>query len=177
MEFEEDIKLLKAKMKQLETEYEQWFAGAVMVPPWATRKVVENIIKKYNRNPPQALADRSVFQMHQSKFNVYSEMWERRMRLKEEGKLPSGREEHSRRAASSTPRAGAEKKDKFREVFETFVAAKEKAGQGTKNLSYENFQKHLKKQADKVRAKHGYDVDFGVSTKEGKISLVARRRK
>ncbi len=57
MGFEEDMKLLKDKMKQLETEYEQWFAGAVMVPPWATRKVVENIIKKYNRNPPQALAD------------------------------------------------------------------------------------------------------------------------
>ncbi len=115
--------------------------------------------------------------MHQFKFNVYSEMWERRMRLKEEGKLPTGREEHSRRITGSPPRPVAEKKDKFREVFETFVAAKEKAGQGTKNLSYENFQKHLKEQAEKVRAQHGYDVDFGVSTKEGKISLVARRKK
>jgi hypothetical protein len=104
-------------------------------------------------------------------------MWERRMRLKEEGRLPGGREEHSRRIAPQTPRAAAEKKDNFREVFETFVAAKEKAGQGAKNLNFESFRKHLEKQAEKVRAKHGYDVDFGVSTKGDKVSLVARRRK
>jgi hypothetical protein len=176
--FEEDMRLLQERMKQLETEYEQWFAGALRVPPWATRKIVENVIRRYNRNPPQALAEQSVFQMHQSKFNAYSEMWERRIRLKEEGRLPSGREEHPRKVApSAPPQAAKEKGDNFRGVFDTYIAAKEKAGQGTKQLNYDNFRRHLEKQAEKVRSQHGYDVDFGVSTKDGKISLVARRKK
>jgi hypothetical protein len=95
--FEEDMNRLKQKMRQLETEYEQWFSGAMQVPPWETQKAVENIIRFYNRNPPHGLAEQSVFQMHQSKYNVYSEMWNRRMRLKEEGKLPTGKEERVRR--------------------------------------------------------------------------------
>ncbi len=178
MGFEEDMRLLKERMKQLETEYEQWFAGALKLPPWATRKVVENVIKKYNRAPPRALAEQSVFQMHQSKFNVYTEMWERRMRIKEEGRSPSGREERSRRVVPSTPpQAAKEKADKFRVVFDSYVAAKEKVGQGTKQLNYDSFRRHLEKQSEKVRSQQGYDVDFGVSTKDGKISLVARRKK
>ena len=59
MGFEEDMMRLKQKMKQLETEYEQWFSGALPVPPWETQKYIENIIKFYNRNPPNGLAEQS----------------------------------------------------------------------------------------------------------------------
>ena len=84
MGFLEDMEALKRGMKQLETEYEQWFAGALRQPPWATKKKVEGIIRNYSRTPPQNLAEQAVFQMHQAKFTTYSEMWNRRMRLQEE---------------------------------------------------------------------------------------------
>jgi hypothetical protein len=169
---------LKQKMKQLETEYEQWFSGAFPVPPWETQKAVENIIRFYRRNPPHGLAEQSVFQMYQSKYNVYSEMWNRRMRLKEEGKLPTGKEERVRRVSTPKGEEAAPTQDKFRQVFESYVNAKQKAGQSSAKLSYENFKRQLESRAQQLRVERGYDdVDFGVSVKDGKVSLVARRKK
>lgn len=177
MGFEEDMNRLKQKMKQLETEYEQWFSGALQVPPWETQKAVDNIIRFYNRNPPHGLAEQSVFQMHQSKYNVYSEMWNRRMRLKEEGRQATGKEERSRRV-SVRQKEPATEKDRFRQVFESYVSAKEKTGQSPGKLSFENFKRQLESRAKQLRVERGYDdVDFGVSVKDGKVSLVARRKK
>lgn len=174
MGFEEDMNLLMQKMKQLETEYEQWFSGALAKPPWGTQKLIENIIKRYGRNPPSSLTERSVFQMHQAKFNSYSEMWARRTRLKEEGRL-AGREERVRRSAPPTASSGSEQ-DELRRVFDNYVAAKQKAGQGTGKLTYDSFRQKLAQQAEKLK-KRGHDVDFGVSVKDGKVSVVARRKK
>lgn len=175
MGFEEDMALLTRKMKQLETEYEQWFSGALLTPPWQTQKVVDEIVRRYGRNPPQSLMERSVFMMHQAKYNSYSEMWARRMRLKEEGKLLTGKEERVKRALQ-TDKSAETGKDEFRKVFDSYVAAKKKAGEPTGKLTYDSFRKKLSQQADKFR-KTGKDVDFGVSIKDGKVSVVARRKK
>jgi hypothetical protein len=165
-------------MKQLETEYEQWFSGALPVPPWETQKFVENIIKFYNRNPPHSLTEQSVFQMHQAKYNSYSEMWNRRMRLREEGKLATGKEERVRKAKPRAEEGPGPEKDKFREVFESYVSAKKKTGQAPGKLSYDHFKRQLEARAKQLRVERGYDdVDFGVSIKGGKVSLVARRKK
>jgi hypothetical protein len=173
--FEEDMALLTQKMKQLETEYEQWFSGALLTPPWQTQKIVDEIVKRYGRNPPQSLMERSVFMMHQAKYNSYSEMWARRMRLKEEGKLVTGKEERAR-VTRQADRPTESSQDEFRNVFDSYVAAKEKAGESTGKLTYDSFRKKLSQQADKFR-KSGKDVDFGVSIKGGKVSVVARRKK
>ncbi len=76
---------LKREMKQLETECEQWFSGALRQPPWETKKKIVALIRRYNTSPPQNLAEQSVFQMLQAKFTTYNEMWNRRERMKEEG--------------------------------------------------------------------------------------------
>jgi hypothetical protein len=177
--FEEDMMRLKQKMKQLETEYEQWFSGALPKPPWETQKAVENIVRFYSRNPPPSLAEQSVFQMHQAKYNVYSEMWNRRIRLKEEGRLPTGKEERVRRDVPPSAEEGkARERDSFQDVFDSYVAAKQKTGQSAGKLSYDNFKRQLQARAQQLRVERGYkDVDFGVSIKDGKVSLVARRKK
>lgn len=180
MGFKEDMEQLRRDMKQLEIEYEQWFSGATPKPPLDTRKRVEDLIRRYNVSMPQNLAEAQLFQMHQSKFNSYSEMWNRRIRLKEEGRLPGQREAaRPARAESAKPEPKAPARvDKFREVFDQFVAAKQKTGQGSAGMSYEAFRQKLAQQADQLRAKGGYrDVDFGVSIKDGKVSIVAKPKK
>ena len=183
MGFFEDMERLKRGMKQLETEYEQWFSGALRQPPWDTKKKIEAIIRRYNTSPPSNLAEQSVFQMLQSKFTTYSEMWNRRERLKEEGRLPGGREtrpKHVARTGSSAgkpERAASRKEDPFRQVFDKYVAAKQEAGQSTGNLNYDSFRRVLDKQAKQLRSGGYKDVDFGVSMKGGKVSVVARPKK
>ena len=179
MGFHEDMARLQRFMKTLEREYEQWFSGALTTPPWKTKKIVDDIVQHYNRNMPQNLTEQSIFTMHQAKYNTYTEMWNRRMRLQEEGKLVTGREERPRvQPRPSRPEESASGDDSLRKVFDTFVAAKQKAGEGTAKLNYESFRKTLEKQAHQLREKRGYrDVNFGVSVKDGKVSVVARPKK
>ena len=181
MGFHEDMAKFMRHFKMLEREYEQWFSGALPTPPWDTLRVCETIIRDYARSPPRNLSEQSIFSMHQAKFNTYMEMWNRRMRLKEEGKLPSGRSERSKRAAAPPPSpggGGGGGDDHYRKVFDSYVAAKQKAGEATEKLQYESFKKALKKQADQLRTTRGIDnVNFGVSIKDGKVSVVARKKK
>jgi len=209
MGFPEDMELLKRLMKQLEVEYEQWFSGALPKPPVESKKRVEGIIRRYNVRGPQNLGEAAVFQMHQSKYNSYSEMWNRRVRLKEEGRLQTGKEvHHPPRAAAAPEEPSAQRvgggaptqqenaaraktgaparrgettssgESTYRKVFEDFVAARKKAGQGTESLNFESFKQQLTKQAEQLRTRGGYrDVDFGVAIKDGKASVVARPKR
>jgi hypothetical protein len=179
MSFQEDMSKLQRYFKLLEREYEQWFAGVVPKPPSDTKKVVEDLVRKYNVTPPRNLSEQSLFMMLQARYTTYNEMWNRRTRLKEEGRLPGGPEEKIRRSAPA-PRSApqAAPSDHYREVFDSFVAAKQKAGEATSKLSYETFRKTLEKQADQLRSARGFkDVNFGVSVKDGKVSVVARPKK
>lgn len=180
MGFHEDMARLIKHFKMLEREYEQWFSGALPTPPWDTQRVCENIVREYNRNPPRNLSEQTIFSMHQAKFNTYMEMWNRRMRLKEEGKLPTGRTERTKRVAPPPPPAagGGGGEDHYRKVFDSYVAAKQKAGEATEKIKFESFKNALKKQADQLRSSRGIkNVNFGVSIKDGKVSVVARKKK
>jgi hypothetical protein len=182
MGFQEDMAKLQRTFRLLEREYEQWFSGALPKPPSDTQKVCDEIVKRYNISPPRNLSEQSLFSMLQARYNTYMEMWNRRTRLKEEGRLPGQREGKKpppkAAAPKPAPKPAAAPSDPFRQVFETFVAAKQKAGEATTKLSYESFRKTLEKQADQIRTAKGFkDVDFGVTVKDGKVSVVARPKK
>ena len=179
MGFQEDMRDLAKNFKLLEREYEQWFSGALVTPPWTTQKKCEHIVREYSRNPPQNMSEQSIFAMHQAKFATYMEMWNRRMRLKEEGRLPTGRKERSKRvpAPTASPGGGAGD-DPYRKVFDSYVTAKQSAGEATAQLNYDSFKNALQKQADQLRTNRGIqNVNFGVSVKNGKVSVVARKKK
>lgn len=177
MGFQEDMAKLQRTFRLLEREYEQWFSGALPKPPSETQRVCEEIVRRYNISPPRNLSEQSLFSMLQARFNTYMEMWNRRTRLKEEGRLPGG-PESKKRSAPRPPPPSAAAADPFRDVFDSFVAAKKRAGEATTKLSYESFRKTLEKQADQIRAAKGFkDVDFGVTVKDGKVSVVARPKK
>ena len=103
------------------------------------------------------------------------------MRLKEEGKLPTGREERSKRVVASPQRSQSAESgsaDPYKKVFDNYVTAKRQAGESTEKLNYDSFRNALKKQADQLRSSRGIqNVNFGVSLKDGKVSVVARRKK
>jgi hypothetical protein len=176
MGFQEDMAKLQRTFRLLEREYEQWFSGALPKPPSDTQRICEEIVKRYNVSPPRNLSEQSLFSMLQARYNTYMEMWNRRTRLKEEGRLPGARD--GKRSAPKPSPPPVAPSDPFRQVFDSFVAAKQKAGEATTKLNYESFRKTLEKQADQIRAAKGFkDVDFGVTVKDGKVSVVARPKK
>ena len=49
-ETERDLQRLEAALKQLEAEYNMFFAGRLPRPPWETRGRVEALVKRYDRS-------------------------------------------------------------------------------------------------------------------------------
>ncbi len=79
--------------------------------------------------------------------------------------------------AARTQAAGASNDPdaRLRRVFDQYVDAKKDLGESTETLSYAKFKAQLEKQVETIRQKtQCKDVDFGVTRKDGKVSLTAR---
>jgi len=64
--------------------------------------------------------------------------------------------------------------ERFREIFQQFVATKKQCGESTDALTFESFAAKLRQNEDTVRQKTGCEkVDFKVYIKEGKAALKA----
>ena len=48
-ETERDLQRLAVELRQLEAEYNMYFAGRLPKPPWETRSRVDALIKQYDR--------------------------------------------------------------------------------------------------------------------------------
>ena len=58
---QKDLQALAAGLKQLEAEYNMFFAGRLPRPPWETRNRVQTLVKKWDRGYIQSAADRFQF--------------------------------------------------------------------------------------------------------------------
>jgi hypothetical protein len=95
-ETERSLQLLEAEIRRLETEYNMYFAGRLRTPPWETRRRVEDMIKQIDRVYIPNYGDRFRFNTIQSRVIKLAELWDRGMRVREEGRagpfVPRGNE-------------------------------------------------------------------------------------
>jgi hypothetical protein len=193
MSTEGDLDQLEAMLRQLQIEWEKFFGGVEKKPPNELRARVDALVKKYAYAEIRNNTERFRYQALSSRFNTFSELWNKRMRAIEEGR-PVGL--HGRAAAiaapaaarsaaaapAAAPGAGGEirvrspEKDEsaVRALYERFVQARQEAGEkGT--VRFDNFQKLISQQATRIMADKGARaVDFRLETKEGKVSLKAK---
>src|SRR4029450_8274181 len=85
-DIQKDLTTLEADLKRLEAEYNMFFAGRLPRPPWETRGRVEALIKRWDRGYIQGSADRFRFEMLQTRFQKFTELWDRGLRAREEGR-------------------------------------------------------------------------------------------
>src|SRR5204862_757188 len=83
---QKDLQLLAAGLKQLEAEYNMFFAGRLPRPPWETRNRVAALVKKWDRGYIQTAADRFQFDTLQRRFQTFVDLWDRGLRSREEGR-------------------------------------------------------------------------------------------
>jgi len=83
---ERDLQKLETGLKNLEAQYNMFFAGRLPKPPWETRTSVENLVKRYDRGFIQNYADRFRFQTLQSRWATLIELWDKGLRAREEGR-------------------------------------------------------------------------------------------
>ena len=182
-ETERELQRLEAGLKQLEAEYNMFFAGRLPRPPWETRSRVEGLVKKLDRSYIQNYGDRFRFSTLQSRFAAFIDLWDRGLRAREEGR--PGPFSRKPAATARTP-AKAEDKilfvasfrdpmkemDKLHDLYDTLRDAREQLGE--QNIPFHKFTELVKSQVSKLKKEGAPEVAFRVSVKDGKLNFTAR---
>jgi hypothetical protein len=180
-----DLDLLEKSITALKLDYERFFSGDVKVPPLPARKSVEQVLRRVGNAPVEKVAERFRLQALQSRFTTHSDLWEKRLLAREEGRGPvrlAGRARLVERGASppagdaSAPGSvkGSGRGD-LRSLFERYCAARAAAGEDVSRLRYDRFEELVKKQAAEIRKVTGATrLAFDVQTRDGKVRLVGR---
>lgn len=81
----EDLNLLERNIDTLKHDYEQYFVGVNKTPPTTLRTAAERLIRKYSGMGINNAGLRFRYHNLVARFNTLSELWTRRLRMREEG--------------------------------------------------------------------------------------------
>jgi hypothetical protein len=182
---DKDLKRLETELKQLEVEYNMFFAGRLPRPPWETRNRVEALVKHYDRAHIPNYGDRFRFATLQSRYATFIDLWDRGMRAREEGR--PGPFSHARAAETSKRepeyrvihvaafRDPVREIDKLTDLYESLSEARKEVGDD--QVPFHKFAELVKTQVQKLRATGSPEVAFRVAVKNGKVNFTARALK
>jgi hypothetical protein len=185
-DIKKDLMTLEADLKRLEAEYNMFFAGRLPRPPWETRGRVEAMIKRWDRGYIQGSGDRFRFEMLQTKFQKLSELWERGLRSREEGRPgPFGKPVPKRRPKAPEAdgkvlhvtafRDPANEMDKLHSLYDSLMEARREAGESA--VPFHKFAALVKDQVTKLRDAGTPEVAFKVVVKDGRVNFTVRGAK
>jgi hypothetical protein len=198
----EDLEHIENGIRKLKIQYELFFVGAEKIPPNKLREEVDRLVRKYSNMSFQRAADRFYFNNVLSRYNAYAELWNKQLKQREEGRLPSGRPA----LRSVGPAAGQEagpgrvpappasrapagaatdpavrvsldsvEESALQNLYNHLGAARARVGQGDALPAYEHFREQVRSQLQALRQKGVQgQVEFRVSVQDSKVSLKAR---
>jgi hypothetical protein len=183
-----ELALLESELKRLEAEYNMYFAGRLPRPPLETRSRVAAMVKRLDRTHLGNYGDRFRLSTLQSRFSKLSELWDRALRAREEGRrgpfaqprpveparpepaAPETRVMHV--ATFSDPRREAEK---VQDLYESLADARRAAGE--EPIPYHRFADLIATQVATLKDQGSREVAFRVAMTDGKVTLSARALK
>jgi hypothetical protein len=183
-----DLAQLAADLKQLEAEYNMFFAGRLPRPPWETRGRVDAMFKRWDRRRIDASVDRFRFQALQSRYASFADLWDRGQRAREEGRPgpfshaapraapPKKETPHEHRILHVTAfRDPLREMDKLHALYDSLMDARREAGDDV--VPFHRFASLVKGQVSKLRDSGSPEVAFRVALKDGKVNFTARALK
>jgi hypothetical protein len=178
-----ELTALEGELKRLETEYNMFFAGRLKRPPWETRARVEGTVKRLDRTSITNYGVRFRFNTLQTRFSRFIDLWDRALRAREEGRpgpLMQPRQAdppppdplEDRVVKVETFHEPREEAEKVRALYDSFVKARQQAGQ--ERVGFDKFATLVCTQVRALKEKGSSDVAFRVAIKDGKVALTAR---
>jgi len=195
----EDLDYLDKSIRQLQIEWEKFFGGMEKKPPMDLKAKVEIVVRRYAGTEMRNNTERFRYQNLTARYNTFNELWQKRLRALEEGRVMgmhgarSAAPSHMPPPPEPTPAARAAARaarppaaDGFRienpkgdtvqvrALYRQFVDERKKVGE-TAAVSYDNFERLISQQATKILTEKGAAaVDFRIENKDGKVSLKAK---
>lgn len=183
---------METAIRRLGVEWDKFFAGVEKKPPLDLRTKTDTLMRRYANAEIKNATERFRYQGLTAKYNTLSELWAKKLRLREEGKAfgvhglkaeilppPPPPVEPPRGRAVRDPsevRVGNAHRDTaaVQALYDRFLAARAAAGEAAP-VRFENFQKLIAQQSSRLLSeKGGQAVDFRLETKDGKVSLKAK---
>lgn len=193
--FDKDMARMQRLFDQVKHEFDLFFAGARKEAPFRERAELDRMVKFYANGTLNRLAQQFLFNSFSSKYNLQSELWNKWMRVREEGlvqdpRLPAAErmarkalQELEKRAPGSraeapdrpgVPPPKASQKRNLQRLYDEFMSAKIDAGE-IPEWDFASFEAHISLQREAILQKYqGKDVVFSVRTQDGRISLKAK---
>jgi hypothetical protein len=186
----DDLDRLDVTIRQLQVKWDLFFNGQEKKPPVDLQAQVEALIKRYANTEIRNNGDRFRYQSLSARYTTFNELWQKRLRAREEGKpfgvhglraeqMPPPAPPPPPRAAAAAP-ADIRVSDPSRDVgavralYERFVEERRRAGEAHAP-AFEGFRDLIARQTERIRAEKGaHAVDFRLETRNGKVSLKAR---
>ena len=183
IDVDRELTMLEAELKRLEAEYNMFFAGRLPRPPWETRGRVEAIVKRIDRARLMNTGDRFRFEMIQTRFQTFIDLWDRGLRAREEGR--PGPFAQPQRAGETKPKRPEDRilhvttfsdpmkeMDKLHDLYDSLAEARREAGEEA--VPFHKFADLIKTQVSGLKDKGSPEVAFRVAVKDGKVNFTAR---
>jgi hypothetical protein len=198
-----DIERLEHAIRLLKVQYDQYFAGVLNLPPYELRGEVENLIRQYNNTTFEKSSLRFYFNSMVTRFNTFSDLWAKCLRLREEGRaMPGYPAVQARQApARTSPGLGAARQaggngsrgaeepsslqtvvggsdwdaDSLRPLYQKYLEALHEHGKDTEDVSFASFSRQIVRKADAVKSRSSCDaVRLRLTIEEGRVLFKAR---
>jgi hypothetical protein len=188
----DDLDRIDTAIRQLQVKWDLFFSGAEKKPPSELQSQLEALIRRYANIEIRNNGERFRYQGLATRYTTFNELWQKRLRAREEGKVfgmhglraekipppapPSPPAAAQRAATPSEFRVGDAARDSgaVRALYERFVDERRRSGEGGAP-PFESFSQLIAQQTSRLRSEKGAQaVDFRLETKNGKVSLKAR---
>ncbi len=181
MTVDEELIRLEEDLRRLKVEYDIYLNGGSPRPPHDTVSRVEKTLKKFASDSSKlSFGQRFKFQALQQKYVLNKDVWQRKIRDKEEGRGRFAREKVEVATASgdgpfrvvcSDPEKETDKVD---HLLKAVVDAKRSVGERVDNIDPATFAKFVREKTKQLKESLGCDkVQFSVSVEEGKVKFKA----
>lgn len=185
-DLDRDLSRLEGDLKQLEAEYNMFFAGRLAKPPWESRARVEKTVRTLDHAHIQNTGVRFRFSTLQSRYATFVDLWDRGQRARDEGRpgpfAHPSRDQQDRKvepgirvlhvAAFHDP---LREVGKLEDLYESLASARREAGAA--EVPFHKFASVVKAQVEKMKAAGSPEVAFRVTLTDGKVSFTARALK
>jgi hypothetical protein len=188
IDIERELQALSAELRKLEGEYNMYFSGRLPRPPFETRSKVDQLFKRWDRRQIDTLVTRFKLQTLQTRYSKFTDLWDRSLRAREEGRVVPGTMGPRRGAMmpvdptpptpspgmvhSTTFRDPTQEMDKVHALYDKLMDARRSAGEDV--VPFHKFADLVKAQVQRLQSRGNSDITFRVTTTDGRVNLTAR---
>jgi len=195
MTLDDEITRLDQRILQLRIQFDLFFTGGLSKPPLNLRDDLDRDVKRLGNTREMKLAQRFLYNNLLNRWNIFNELWNKRLQALEEGtrtptiarrrkaaqppagpmpESPKPSPDESRLLARTSIRNAVESEGELRAFYRSFLEARQECGNG-KTPSFERFRREIERHVEAIRQKASCDtVDFRLYLQNNKVVLKAR---